>query len=62
MRELGASWRESIDEIPLSGLLLMLRQEQAKRVENVMTLSDKELIERLEARKTNVNGGKINGN
>lgn len=62
MRELGASWRESIEEIPLSGLLLMLRQEQAKRVENVMTLSDKELIERLEARKTNVNGGKINGN
>lgn len=63
MRELGASWRESIEEIPLSGLLLMLRQEQAKRVENVMTLSDKELIERLDrARKTNVNGGKINGN
>lgn len=62
MRELGASWRESIEEIPLSGLLLMLRQEQAKRVENVMTLSDKELIERLEARKTNVNGGKVNGN
>jgi len=62
MRELGASWRESIEEIPLSGLLLMLRQEQAKRVENVMTLSDKELIERLEARKTNENGGKINGN
>lgn len=62
MRELGASWRESIEEIPLSGLLLMLRQEQAKRVENVMTLSDKELIERLDARKTNENGGKINGN
>ena len=41
----------------------MLRQEQAKRVENVMTLSDKELIERLDrARKTNENGGKINGN
>lgn len=53
MKELGASWRDSIDEIPLRGLLLMLRQQQAQRVENVMTLADKEMIDELVKRKKN---------
>lgn len=47
MKELKASWKESTQEIPISGLLLMLRQEQSYRVENVMTLSDKEMIDKL---------------
>lgn len=51
MSELGASWSDSINEIPLQGLLLMLRQKQAQRVDNVMTLADKEMIDELEQRK-----------
>lgn len=51
MKELGASWSDSVNEIPLQGLLLMLRQQQAQRVENIMTLSDKELIEEMDRKK-----------
>lgn len=53
MKELGASWSDAVHELPLQGLLLMLRQQQAQRVENVMTLADKELIDELMKKRKN---------
>lgn len=53
MKELGASWSEAVSELPLQGLLLMLRQQQAQRVENVMTLADKEMIDELTKKRKN---------
>ena len=53
MKELGASWSDAVTELPLQGLLLMLRQQQAQRVENVMTLADKEMIDELTKKRKN---------
>lgn len=50
MKELGSTWDAAINSIPLVGMLLMLRQQQAQHVENIMTLGDKEMIDELNKR------------
>ena len=50
MKNLGVSWDNAVSEMPLVGLLLMLRQQQSQRVENIMTLGDKEMIDELNKR------------
>lgn len=50
MKELGSTWESAINEVPLVGMLLMLRQQQAQHVENIMTLGDKEMIDELNKR------------
>lgn len=50
MKELGSTWEAAISEIPIVGMLLMLRQQQAQHVENIMTLGDKEMIDELNKR------------
>lgn len=50
MKELGSTWEAAINSIPLVGMLLMLRQQQAQHVENIMTLGDKEMIDELNKR------------
>lgn len=50
MKNLGVSWEDAVSEMPLAGILLMLRQQQAQRVENIMTLGDKEMIDELNKR------------
>lgn len=45
-----------VSDIPLETLLLVARQEQYSMDDRVMTLGDKELIERMNNRRTDRNG------